>query len=93
MLFVTLLSAKPSLTFEKLMQRRLGWEKPEGVRPVAEYWLMTPSPIAISVEEADSIAPLMAAVGAWSDLFDITIVPAVSAKEGMKLASQMIPKT
>jgi len=93
MLFVTLLNAKPTFTFEKSMQRRAEWKQPEGVKPVAEYWLMTPSPMVISIEEADSIAPLMAAVGGWSDLFDMTIIPAVSAEEGLKLASQMMPKT
>ena len=93
MLFVTLLSRKPTFTFEKAMQRRAEWKEPEGVKPVAEYWLMTPSPMVISVDEADSISPLMASVAGWSDLFDMTIFPAISAEEGLKLASQMIPKT
>ena len=43
----------------------------------------------ITIAEADSIAPIMAAVGAWSDYFDFTITPAVTSEEGLQLAAQM----
>jgi len=89
MLFVALLKVR-SGTIKERMARRLQWQPPEGMRPVAEYWLQTPDPSVISISEADSIAPIMAALAAWDDVFDITVVPAISAEEGIELAKQMM---
>jgi len=75
------------------MKRRTEWKEPQGLKPIAEYWLQTNSPRVIAIFEADNIAPIMEANGAWNDLFDINVVPAVTAEEGLKLASQMMPKT
>jgi hypothetical protein len=66
------------------------WQPPEGIRPVAEYWLQTNNPKVIFIAEADSIAPIMAMSAAWDDVFDVTVVPAITAEEGLKLASKMI---
>ena len=93
MLFVTLLSLKPTATPTQALQRRMEWKQPEGMKPIAEYWLQTNTPRVISIDEADNIAPIMAATMPWMDVFDITVVPAISAEEGLKLASQMMPKT
>ena len=93
MLFVSLLSLKPSATLAQALQQRTEWKQPQGMKSIAEYWLMTNTPSVISIDEADNIAPLMAATMPWMDIFDITVVPAVSAEEGLKLASQMMPKT
>ena len=87
MLFVTLLKTRAGTTKERIA-RRLEWQYPEGMRLVAEYWLQTPDPNVIVVVEADSIAPIMAATSAWDDLDDITVIPAVTAEEGMALARQ-----
>jgi len=89
MLFVALLKVR-SGTIKERMARRLQWQPPEGMRPVAEYWLQTPDPSVISISEADSVAPIMAALAAWDDVFDITVVPAISAEEGIELAKQMM---
>ena len=93
MLFVTLLSLKPTVTPAQALQRRTEWKQPEGMKTIAEYWLLTNTPSVISIDEADNIAPIMAATMPWTDIFDITVVPAVSAGEGLKLASQMMPRT
>jgi len=69
------------------------WKPPQGIKPVAEYWLQNDNPRVIAVFEADNIAPIMAANMQWADLFDTTVVPAVTAEEGLKLAKQMMPKT
>jgi hypothetical protein len=37
---------------------------------VDEYWLQTPDPAIISIAEAENVAPLMAAVAEWDDIFD-----------------------
>ena len=89
MLFVSLLKVK-SGTMKERMPRRAGWQYPDGMRMVAEYWLQTSDPAIITVAEADSIAPLMAAVAQWDDFFDITVIPAVTAEEGLQLALQMM---
>ena len=93
MLFVTLLTLKPTAKPAEAVQRRTEWKQPEGIKPIAEYWLQTYTPNVISIDEADDIAPLIAATMPWADLFDIAVVPAISVEEGLKLASQMMPKT
>ena len=93
MLFVALLSYKPTTTPAQTLPRRIEWKPPEGIKPIAEYWLQTNTPHVILVYEADNIAPIMATSMPWADLLDITVVPAVTAEEGLKLASQMMPKT
>ena len=93
MLFVTLLSRKPTATMAQVLQQRMAWTTPEGMKPIAEYWLQSNNPSVIAISEADNIAPIMAATMPWTDMFDITVIPAVSAEEGLKLVSQMMPKT
>lgn len=92
MLFVGLYTAKPGVTLEQTMKVRMAWKPPKGMKPVAEYWLQTNNPDVIVVFEADNIAQIMEAGGPWHDLFYSTIVPAVTAEQGMKLVKQMMPK-
>jgi len=89
MLFVALLKVR-SGTIKERIARRVQWQPPEGMRMVAEYWLQSPDPNVITIAQADSIAPIMAAVADWDDFFDITVVPAITAEEGLELAKQMM---
>lgn len=91
MLFVSLLNLKPGVTPAQAFERRVTWKSPKGIKPVQEYWLMG-APSVITIDEADSIAPIMASTLPWADLFDVTVVPAITAEEGLKLAAQMMPK-
>jgi hypothetical protein len=88
MLFVALLKAREG-TVKSRIAHRAGWQYPEGVKPVAEYWLQTGDPGVISVFEAESIEPIMAITTEWGDEFDITVVPAITGEEGLALAQQM----
>jgi hypothetical protein len=88
MLFVALLKALPE-TMEQRIARRLEWGYPEGVQVVAEYWLQTPDPAVVVACEADHIGQLWALFNDWNDVFDISIYPAVAAKEGLELLKQM----
>ena len=88
MLYVSLMKVRSGTTKERVA-RRAEWDYPEGLRLVAEYWLQTTDPACISIVEADNIGPIMAAVAAWDDVFDITVVPAVTAEEGLQLVQQM----
>ena len=87
MLFVTLCKDRAGTSKERTA-RRLGWSHPAGYKLVAEYWLQTPDPRVIIVAEAGEIAPIMAAVADWDDVFEMTVVPALSAEDGMRLAKQ-----
>jgi uncharacterized protein with GYD domain len=88
MLFVALLKATGG-TPKETTARRVQWQYPEGVRVVAEYWLQG-NPRVISIIEADSIAPIMAVAIEWGDVFDITVLPAITAEDGLQLAKQMM---
>ena len=88
MLFVALLKAKGG-TIESRTAHRASWQYPEGVKPVAEYWLQTNHPDVISVFEADDIAQIMAISSEWGDEFEITVVPAITGEEGLALVQQM----
>lgn len=89
MLFAALLRPTGGAPKENIA-RRAQWQYPEGVRVVAEYWLQTSNPLVITIFEADSIAPIMAISTEWGDVFDITVVPAVTAEEGLELVKQMM---
>lgn len=93
MLFVALYSPKTGVSPTQTLSRRMEWKPPEGIKVVAEYWLQHTHPRTIAVFEADNYAPMMAVNMAWSDLYDITVVPAITGEEGLKLAKKMKPKT
>lgn len=88
MLFVALLRATGESPKETIA-RRVQWQYPEGVRVVGEYWLQG-DPTVVSILEADSVGPIMAITTQWADVFGITVLPAVTAEEGLELAKQMM---
>ena len=88
MLFVALFKAKAGTPQERTA-RRLQWQHPEGIRPVAEYWLMSSEVTVVNIFEADSVQPILAVTMQWADVFDITVVPAMTAEEGLQWAQQM----
>ncbi len=93
MLFVSILTGKPDLPPEVAQQglsRRLEWKPPEGIKILAEYWLQEAPPRVIVISEAESAAPLFLINTQWGDLFDIEVMPAITAEEGLKLAGQAL---
>ena len=92
MLFVALYSIKPGYSLSKSLQQRTEWNPPQGTKIIAEYWLQNNAPHVIAIFETDNYASIMAANSPWMDFFDIVVVPAITAQEGLKLASQMTPK-
>jgi len=89
MLFVTLGSVRAGTDRERIA-RRMGWSYPPGVKVVAEYWLQTDTPKLIVITEADDVALVMAATSQWDDVFSLTVVPAVTAEQGMAIAKQLM---
>ncbi len=89
MLFVALGTVRAGTDRERIA-RRVTWSSPPGMKQIAEYWLMTDSPKVISIAEADDIAPIMASTSAWDDVFSWTVVPAVTAEQGLEMAKKMM---
>ncbi|MCL5950753.1 MAG: DUF3303 domain-containing protein [Chloroflexi bacterium] len=89
MLLVTMAKAKAG-TGQERITRRAQWKYPDGMRVLAEYWPIGGEYEAIIISEGDNITSAMALfVVAWSDVLDITITPALTAEEGLRLAQQM----
>jgi hypothetical protein len=59
------------------------------MRMVAEYWPMSTETAVIAVAEADDATPIMKAIVDWDNVFDMTVVPAMMAEQGLELAKQM----
>ena len=89
MLFVGLLKVRAG-TEEERVARRLQWQIPEGIKAVGEYWLHTTDPEVIVIFEADSYPPMLMFTAAWNEVYDITIVPATSAEDGIEMVKQMM---
>ena len=92
MLFVIIGKPKPSSTSKQRIARRVGWNYPTGVRVLGEYWLMSTNPAAlILISESDDASSILSAIAEWDDVLDLTVVPAVTAEQGLELAKQMAP--
>lgn len=90
LLFIAFSKLKAGFTMQERLSHRVKWTYPEGLKVIAEYWLHTTNPYSIVVFEADDIAPIMLFYAAWEDMLDITVVPAITAEEGLKCAEQMM---
>jgi hypothetical protein len=89
MLFVIIGKAKAGSSGKERIARRVRWEYPAGMRMVAEYWPMSTEAAVIAVAEADDAASIMRAIVDWDDVFDLTVMPAMMAEQGLELAKQM----
>jgi hypothetical protein len=93
MLFTALLKVREGSTTNERIMRRAQYGYPEGARPVTEYWLQTTDPSlpnVVATYEADSVEPILALVADWDDHFHITVVPAITAEDGLKVVEQMM---
>ncbi len=89
MLFVTLAKAKATSTTKQRVARRVDWKYPPGMRVIGEYWLQSNDPTVITIAEGENVGPMMKAIADWDDVFEFTVLPAVSAEEGLQLAKQI----
>ena len=67
------------------LARRAQWKWPEGTKSVAEFWSLGNAPLVYSVFEANDVAAVWRVAADWNDVFDIAIVPVVSAEQGLKI--------
>jgi hypothetical protein len=93
MLFTALLKVREGSTINGRIIRRAQYSFPEGSRPVTEYWLQTTDPSlahVVATFEADSVEPILALLSDWDDHFHITVVPAITSEDGLKMVEQMM---
>ncbi len=93
MLYVMLLNWKPGLSRQQMdgaLMRRSQWQYPRGAKVVGEYWLAASSPAVVSVFEASDYEPIFEIDLTWSDVFDITVVPATTPEEGLRLGPEIL---
>jgi Protein of unknown function (DUF3303) len=86
--YVALLKFRPSVSAadrDAALMRRASWKYPDGVEVTVEYWPMSAEHQVVTVFAADSVAPIMEIVYQWNDVFDISVFPAVSAEEGLRV--------
>jgi len=88
-LFVTIGKAKAASTTKQRVARRVNWKYPAGLKVVGEYWLQSNDPTLIAILETQDVGALMSAVADWDDAFDLTVLPAMTADQGLQLAKQM----
>ena len=89
MLFVVIGKAKAGSGGRERVARRASWDYPAGMRLVAEYWPLSTEAAVIAVAEADDPAAIMRAIVEWDDVFELTVMPALMAEQGLELAKQM----
>jgi hypothetical protein len=89
-LFIALAKPRGTVTKREGTMRRFDYTYPEDMTIVGEYWLATDDPCVILMVEADAMAPLLTALADWDDVFTTTIIPAVTAEEGMRFAKDRL---
>gem|GEM_PF-416766 len=95
MLYVMLLSWKPGLgrdQMDRALTRRSQWQYPRGVSLLGEYWLAASSPAVLSVFQASDYGPIFEISLTWGDVFDITVVPATTPEEGLRMGAEILQR-
>jgi hypothetical protein len=90
--FVALLKFRPSVPAaerDAALMRRAGWQYPDGLKVIAEYWPLSGEYQVVTVFSAESVAPLMEVEFEWDDVFGMTVTPAVSADEGLRIGPEI----
>lgn len=91
--YVMLLRWKQGLTRAQrdgALANRAGWKYPSGIDVIAEYWPAAEDPAVVSIFKTDDFGPIMEIEFTWGDIFDITVFPAVSAEDGLKVGPDAI---
>ena len=93
--YVMLLRWKQGLSREQrdgALMRRAQWNYPSGVEVVAEYWPAAEDPAVVSIFRADDFAAFMEIEFTWGDTFDISVIPAISAEDGLKIGPEVLSR-
>ena len=90
--FVALLKFRPSVPAaerDAALMRRAGWQFPDGLKVISEYWPLSGEYQVVTVFSAETVAPIMEVEFEWDDVFDMTVTPAVSADEGLRIGPEV----
>ena len=90
--FVALLKFRPSVPAaerDAALMRRAGWQYPDGLKVISEYWPLSGEYQVVTVFSTETIAPIMEVEFEWDDVFDMTVTPAVSADEGLRIGPEV----
>jgi hypothetical protein len=91
--YVMLLRWKQGMSREQrdgALIHRAGWKYPAGVDVIAEYWPAAEDPAVVSIFRTSDFEALMEIEFTWGDTFDITVFPAVSAADGLKIGPEVL---
>src|SRR3978361_2373450 len=86
--YVALMRFRPQVSAEerdRALMRRAAWVYPEGIRPIAEYRPVADQVQVVTIFAAETFAPVMEVECEWNGVFDVSIFPAVSAEEGLRI--------
>lgn len=75
---------------DRALARRKDWQYPEGLRPIIELWVANGSPVVVFAFEADDPSQVMELTAAWDDFFTVTVSPAVTPEEGLRLGPEAL---
>ncbi len=59
---------------------------------MAEYWPAAEDPAVVSIFRTERFDALMEIEFTWGDAFDITVFPAVSAEEGLRIGPDVLAR-
>ena len=93
--YVALLTFRPTVdgaSRDAALMRRAAYVYPDAITVVAEYWPISATPNVVSIMRTDDVAAMMQLYFEWSDVFDITVLPAVSADDGLKIGPEVFGK-
>lgn len=95
MLYVSIMKWQPGMTREQrdgALMRRAQWEFPKDMKVIGEYWPVGEDPAVVTIVETDDISALLEVDMTWGDTFHITVTPAVTAEEGLKLGPDLLAR-
>lgn len=93
--YVMLLGWKQGLSREQrdgALIQRAGWSYPKGIELIAEYWPVSDSPAVVSIFRTDDFGALMEIEFTWGDVFDVNVLPAISAEGGLAIGPDVLAR-
>jgi hypothetical protein len=72
--------------------RRAEWSYPDGVEVISEHWSYGSSPLIYTVFETDDPKALWQLTADWNDVFDVRVVPVMTAEFGLAHGQEVFEK-
>jgi hypothetical protein len=86
MQFVIIGKAKAASTTKHRVSRRAKWNWPADLRVIGECWIPNNDPTLIAILETEDVGAVVRAATDWEDVFDLTVLPAMTAERVLQLA-------